>query len=80
MIIDIGILKQMIGECMKIDIEEIKHLQARLHQINDSRLEDIDFYENGVKLDISDKVRKEWSYIGLNNMDFINLQFYKRKF
>jgi len=80
MIIDIGILKQMIGKCMKIDVEEVRQLQKRIDQINRAKITDINFYENGVKLEIPENVYHEWSYIGLNNMDFINLNFYKRKY
>ncbi len=65
---------------VKIDIERIKALKKELSDFNKLRLQDIEFYENGKKLDIKSELVKEFEFIGLNNVDFIMTEFYKEGF
>ena len=64
---------------MRVDIEEVFGMQARRNQINREDLEDIEFYENDKKLEISKEAIEEFAYIGLNNIDFIQGAFYKHE-
>lgn len=64
---------------MKINIEEILELQDRRAKINNALLSEIEFYENGIKIEIDPEVLEEWKFIGLNNTDFIIMDAYKNK-
>lgn len=63
---------------MKINIEEIHQMLARRREINSVRLEDIEWYENGVKLSIDKQLIDRYRFIGMTNMDFIATDFYKQ--
>jgi hypothetical protein len=56
---------------VRVDVERVKELKAELLAINNLNLEDIDFYDNGVKVIISDANIHRWQMIGLNNTDFV---------
>ena len=62
---------------MRVDIEHIKYLQEERIKINREQLKDIEFYENGVKVDISPSIIENFGFIGLNNTDFIETDYYK---
>lgn len=64
-------------ERYRIDVEEVLRLQAAIRRINSLKLEEIDFYENGKKLDIDEKIRTDFKFCGLSNVDFIDTEFYK---
>ncbi len=56
---------------MKVDIEHIRYLQKEREKINKAELEDIEFFEEGKKVDISKKIIDDYKLYGLNNIDFI---------
>ena len=56
---------------MRIDIEEIIELKNRLDAINSIPLKDIEWYEKGFKMPISQNVIEEWRFVGLSNASFI---------
>ena len=62
----------------RIDVEEIIKLKTRIFEINNSKLENIDFYENDVKIEIYQSLLDSWDYIGLSNTDFIHTNYYKQ--
>lgn len=62
---------------MRVDLEEIYDIMKRRKRINSVPLEDIEFYENGIKLDINPEIVNDFKFIGLNNIDFITTEFYK---
>lgn len=64
---------------MRIDIEEIRELHKRRSEINNVLLSTIDFYENGVKVEITPEVLEEWRFVGLSNCDFILMDAYKEE-
>jgi len=64
---------------MRIDIEEIQLLKKRLREFNRLSIYDMEFYENGEKLDISKQILKEWEFVDLNNSDFIDSEFWKAR-
>jgi len=61
---------------MKIAIEYIKWLSDERAKVNMVRLEQIEFYENGMKVDIDKAIIEEFELCGLNNNDFILSGFY----
>jgi hypothetical protein len=62
---------------MIITIEFINALEEKRRKINRMDINDIEWYEDDVKLNISKDRLDEWSFIGLNNIDFITTGFYK---
>ncbi len=67
------------SEKIKIDIEDIFEIQERRRNINKLDFADIEFCSNGKPLNIDPKVREEFSFIGLDNMDFITSNYYLKK-
>lgn len=63
----------------RIDVEYVKKIQAERKRINDLELKDIEWYENGKKLDIDPEVLEEFKFTGLCNTDFIISDVYKGK-
>jgi hypothetical protein len=61
---------------MQIAVEYIRWLVEERAKINRVPLESIEFFENGMKLDISPEVLEEWRFVGLNNIDFITTNEY----
>ena len=62
----------------RIDIELIDAVQAFRRYIHKLALSEIDFYENGEKLDIPEELVDEFELTGLNNIDFITTGYYKK--
>jgi len=62
---------------MRVDVERIRELRKELRAINKLELKDIEFYEKGEKLEIPPEVLREWEFIGLNNTDFVEVEFWK---
>lgn len=61
---------------MRVDVEEIKRIAKERKQINDLNFDEIEWYENGKLLNITDKMKDDWSFIGLINEDFITSGYY----
>ncbi len=64
---------------MQIAIEYVKWLAEERAKINRAKLEDIEIFEKGMKLDIPSKVIDDFKFTGLANIDFILSDFYKGK-
>ena len=62
----------------RIDVEEIIKLKNRIIEIDKLKLENIDFYENDVKIEIYQSLLDSWEYIGLSNTYFIHTNYYKQ--
>jgi len=56
---------------MKLAIEYVEWLMEEKSKINREKLSDIELFENGMKLDISQNVIDDWDFTGLSNIDFI---------
>lgn len=56
---------------MKVTIEEILEMQKRRSEINSFDIKDIEWYENGVKVEVPNEYLDEWRFTGLSNTDFI---------
>lgn len=61
---------------MRIDIEEVEKLLARLREINALPLESIEFYKDGKRLEIAQAVFDEWRVTGLSNAAFVDFGEY----
>ncbi len=61
---------------MKIAIEYIQFLQYEFKKINQTPLDQIEFFENGMKVEVDKKHLEEFEFIGLNNTEFILTGFY----
>ena len=64
---------------MQISIEYIKFLCMERAKLNAADLKDIEFFEDGMKVDISPETIKKFELTGLNNVDFITSGEYKNK-
>lgn len=60
---------------MKIAIEYVQWLTEERAKINRESLGNIELFENGMKLDISQKVIDDFDFTGLSNVDFILSDF-----
>jgi hypothetical protein len=61
----------------KINVEDIEEMNRKRKEFNDIPIEDIEFYEKGVKLDIPKEVIDEWRFIGLINTDFVRERYWE---
>ena len=59
-----------------VHIEEILRLKERLYEINRLDVNNIDFRENDIPLEINQETKDEFVYLGLNTSDFISSKFY----
>ena len=60
---------------MKIAIEYVNWLTEERIKINSVPLKDLELFENGMKLNIPQKVIDEFELTGLSNVDFILSDF-----
>ena len=66
-------------EKVRIDIELINAVMAFRSFIQSVNLWEIDFYEDGVKLDIPKELVDEFCFTGLANIDFITSNYYRKE-
>jgi hypothetical protein len=57
----------------KIDLVDVRRLIELKRLINGDTLGNIDWYDNGVKLDVSIEEMDEWKFVGLSNLDFAQI-------
>lgn len=55
----------------RVDVERVRALREELRQINQLELDQIEWFENGQPMNVRPEAVKEFSFIGLNNADFI---------
>ena len=67
------------SESIRIDIKEIFDIEDRRRIINNFDLMDIVFCVDGDPIDIDPRIKQEFKYTGLNNIDFITSNYYLRK-
>ena len=58
----------------QIDLIDVRKLIELKRHINGDSLDNIDWYDNGVKLVVADEDIDEWKYTGLNNLDFAEIK------
>jgi hypothetical protein len=64
---------------VEIAIEDVYDLMQKRQAINKLPLEDIIWTEKGKPIPIDKKVRDDWDFTGLNNIDFISSGRYREK-
>lgn len=64
---------------MKIAVEYIKWLAEEQARINQKDLNDIEFFENGMKVEINPEIIKQFKFVGLLNTDFILSRYYLKE-
>lgn len=64
---------------MRVDVERVRELRKELREINKLDIRDIEFYENGQKIVVPEATWWAWEFIGLNNTDFVEVEFWKEK-
>ncbi len=62
----------------KVNLQEIDDIIKRKDKINKLDLNDIEFIDyNGKIINISQKIKDDFKFTGLNNIDFITSNYYK---
>jgi len=64
---------------MRVDIEHVRKLQEERMKINSAELKDIEWYEDGEKVEIDPKTLEDFRFTGLCNTDFIIYDAYREK-
>ena len=64
---------------LRLDVGYVRYLQQERVRINKTRLSEIEFYEDGKKLEVPKEIIKGFEFTGLANVDFITSNYYKRK-
>ncbi len=62
---------------MRVNIERIMALRQELGKINREPIENIDFYENGSKIEIPKEAIEQFKFTGLSNVDFVLCRFWE---
>ena len=56
---------------LRIDLEELFMHKEYLDKINRESLDNIEWFKDGKKVNISDMAKNDFMFTGLNNVDFI---------
>jgi len=64
---------------MRVDVEHVLKMQAERFRINSLNLKEIEWYEDGKKIEISPELIEEFLFTGLCNIDFITTESFKKK-
>jgi len=62
----------------QVSVEYILFLKKELAKINNMDISNIEFFKNGMILEYPEEAVKEFEFTGLNNIDFITCEFYKK--
>jgi hypothetical protein len=63
---------------MRIDVETVQEIHRQLEEINSHKMNDIEWFENGVKLNITPEILEDWRFVGMSNESFVALKFWLR--
>ena len=58
---------------MKVDLQKLSDAFQYIRQINRADSDELEWVINGNAVDVSDKAKKEFSFIGFNNTDFAKM-------
>jgi hypothetical protein len=64
---------------VKVNVDLVKAALQERKRINSPDLRDLEFYLDGKKVNVPADVLEDFSFIGLNNIDFIQTYFLKSK-
>jgi len=65
---------------MKINLEFVNALLEMRKVINQTKLEDIELYEKGERIEITKEIIDEWQFMGLSNIDFYETRFWESEY
>lgn len=60
-----------------VNIEAVKLAYAVLEEFNKLNLYDVNLYENGVQIPITNKILDSWRFVGMSNSSFVETEFWK---
>ena len=63
----------------RFSVEEIKNILSELKNLNDCKLKEIELTKDGKVISISEEMLNEWSFLGLSNTSFVEMEFWKEK-
>jgi len=63
---------------MRIDIEHVREVLRLYREINSHALNDIQWYENGVRLEFSAELIEEFKFTGLSPICFVDCEFWDK--
>lgn len=58
----------------RIDLNDVRLVLRMKELINGDSLDNIEWYDNGVKLEVSEDDIEEWKYVGLSNLAFAEIK------
>jgi len=61
---------------MRIDIEHVREVLRQKQEINSHRIEDVEWYENGVRREFPAELIEEFRFIGLSTACFVECEFW----
>ena len=64
---------------LRVDVERVRELRAELDRINALPLHNLHLYEGGRRLKVHDALIHNWELTGLNNVDFILTESYRKR-
>ncbi len=64
------------SEKIRIDVNEIKRIEERRREINSIPLENIEWVDGDMPVNIPAKHVEDWKFIGLSNCCFAETEFY----
>ena len=62
---------------MRVDIERVRKLKAEIAEINRIPLDELEIYENGVRVEIPEPVLRDWKFVGLSNVALMEVEYWK---
>jgi len=61
---------------MEVNINRVLDILSELKEINDTKLDDIEWIKDGKVIPVTQEMIDEYKFIGLNNVGFITHEFY----
>lgn len=63
-----------------INYKDLMHALDYIRYVNSLNLRDVCYIDkNGVQLQFEEQMIKEWEYIGLNNKDFFDMEYWNHQ-
>lgn len=65
---------------VRVNVEDVMSLIAKYKEMQSLNVDDVELYENGIKVIVPDNIKKDWKFCGLGFCGFIELEVYKYGF
>lgn len=63
----------------RVDVEEIRAIIEKYREMQKLDVNEVDLYENGIRIDVPQSLKDEWKYAGLCFCEYIEFEAYKIK-